>query len=208
MHSLVSPATAPAARPTGSSLVERRVRESVELQGRLLEPDLRDAIAAAAATVAASMRAGGKLLLFGNGGSAADAQHIAAEFVGRYLRDRQALAAIALTTDSSALTAVANDYSYDSVFARQVEALCGLGDVVIAISTSGGSRNVLAGVAAAHERGATTIGLTGGGGSELRAACDQCICFPSSDTPRIQEGHTLIGHVICEIVEGELATSA
>jgi D-sedoheptulose 7-phosphate isomerase len=186
-------------------LVTDRVETSTALQRRLLEPERRALIVRAAGLIADSLRRGGKVLLFGNGGSAADAQHLAAELVGRYLKERAALPAIALTANSSNLTAVANDYGYEAVFRRQVEALCGPDDVVVAISTSGDSANVVAGVEAAHAIGARTIGLTGVGGGRLLEACDECVRFPSDDTPRIQEGHTLIGHILCEIVEDELA---
>ena len=166
---------------------------------------MREAIVGAAVTITDALKAGGKLLLFGNGGSAADAQHIAAELIGRFARERQALPAIALTTDTSAITALANDYSFERTFARQVEALCDRRDVVLAISTSGQSPNVIAGVEAASQRGASTIGLTGAPGGRLRDTCDQCICVPSQETARIQEGHTLVAHILCEIVERELA---
>jgi len=186
-------------------LVSARITESVELQQKLLEPDRRALIARAAQLMADSLRGGGKVLLFGNGGSAADAQHIAAELVGRYLKERAALPAIALTANSSNVTAIANDYGYGAVFTRQVEALCKPGDVVVAISTSGNSPNVVAAVDAARAIGATSIGLTGAGGGKLLAACDVCIRFPSDDTPRVQEGHTLIGHILCELVENDLS---
>jgi D-sedoheptulose 7-phosphate isomerase len=186
-------------------LVGARITESVALQQKLLDPEARALIARAAALMAGALRAGGKVLLFGNGGSAADAQHLAAELVGRYLKERAPLPAIALTANSSNVTAIANDYGYDAVFTRQVEALCGPGDVVVAISTSGNSSNVAAAVDAARAIGATSIGLTGADGGRLREACDVCIRFPSDDTPRIQEGHTLIGHILCEIVENELS---
>ena len=186
-------------------LVGARITESVALQQKLLDPEQQALIARAAALIAGALRAGGKVLLFGNGGSAADAQHLAAELVGRYLKDRAPLPAIALTANSSNVTAIANDYGYDAVFARQVEALCEPGDVVLAISTSGDSPNVAAAVDVARAAGAASIGLTGAGGGKLREACDVCIRFPSDDTPRIQEGHTLIGHILCEIVENELS---
>jgi len=151
------------------------------------------------------LAAGGKLLLFGNGGSAADAQHIATEFVGRLQRDRQAIAAIALTTDTSALTAIANDYGYDQVFARQVEALGRQGDVALAISTSGRSPSVLKAVEACRQRGIAVVGLTGGTGGDLAAAADVSLCVSAStSSSRIQETHILVGHIICELVEHRL----
>jgi D-sedoheptulose 7-phosphate isomerase len=188
-----------------AALVAQRAQESAELIRRLAEPELCAQVAGVALSIADSIRAGGKLVLFGNGGSAADAQHIAAELVGRYLVDRNALPAIALTVNSSIVTAIANDYSYDDVFSRQVEALCREGDVVLAISTSGNSTNVVAAAEAARRLGARAIGLTGAGGGRLAEACDECIRIPSDETPRIQEGHAIVGHVLCEIVERELA---
>ena len=163
--------------------------------------------------IAGTLRAGNKLLLFGNGGSAADAQHIAAEYVNRFALDRDPLPAIALTTDTSVLTSIANDFGYDEVFARQVRALGRRGDLAIAISTSGGSRSVLRAVQACKELGIRTIGLTGGGGGELGTLADHHLCVCSTaETPRIQETHILIGHATCELVErllfGDLRSTA
>jgi D-sedoheptulose 7-phosphate isomerase len=164
-----------------------------------------DALERAIGVVADALGLGKKLLLFGNGGSAADAQHIAAEFVGRFIRERRPLPAIALTTDTSALTAIANDYGYDDVFARQVRALATTGDVALAISTSGRSPNVLRAVEACRELGMTTIGLTGGDGGELARAVDVSLRVSASRlSPRIQETHILVGHVICELVDRRL----
>lgn len=148
-----------------------------------------------------SYRNGGKMLLMGNGGSAGDAQHIAAEFIGRYKKERKPVAAIALTVDSSVLTCVGNDYGYENVFARQVEGLAKKEDVVIAISTSGNSENVIRGVEKAREIGAKTIGLLGKQGGKLKDKVDLAIVVPSSDTARIQEAHITIGHIICEILD-------
>ena len=150
-------------------------------------------------------KAGGKAVLFGNGGSAADAQHIAGEFVGRFGLKRQAFPAIALTTNTSTLTAVANDYGYDAVFSRQIEALVNEKDVVIGISTSGESPNVIEAMKMARLKGAKTIGLTGGNGGKLAEVADLVIIVPSDSTPRIQEAHITIGHIVCELVEGELS---
>ena len=161
-------------------------------------------IATAAGWVTESLRDGGKLLLFGNGGSAADCQHVAAELVGTFEREGVALAAIALTVDTSTLTALANDYGVESIFARQVEALGRGGDVVLALSTSGDSANVLAGVDAARSLGLRTIALTGREGGALRGRCDLALCVPSTRTARIQEAHIAICHAICEVVEAEL----
>ena len=152
----------------------------------------------------AALRAGGKILICGNGGSAADAQHIAAELVGRFGHTRRGLPAIALTTDSSALTSIGNDFGFDAVFSRQVEALARPGDVLIGISTSGNSRNVIAAVQCAADMGVSTLGLLGGQGGALKGLLDQSILAPSSDTPRIQECHILIGHTLCGLIEQEL----
>lgn len=150
------------------------------------------------------VKQGGTVFWMGNGGSAADSQHLAAEFVGRFRRERPAFASIALTTDTSILTAVGNDYGYDEVFRRQVEALCEPGDVVVGISTSGNSENVLRAIEAATEIGSYTVGLTGRGGGALAARADKCLSVPSEETTRIQEAHILIGHVLCERVEQTL----
>jgi D-sedoheptulose 7-phosphate isomerase len=155
--------------------------------------------------IAGALREGRKLLLFGNGGSAADAQHIAAELVGRFMRERKGLPAIALTTDTSALTAISNDYGFDEVFARQVRALGARGDVALAISTSGRSANVLRAVEAAHDAGLTVVALTGGDGGALAAKADVTLRVSASTlSARIQETHILIGHVICELVDQRL----
>jgi len=151
-----------------------------------------------------AIRKGGKLLLFGNGGSAADAQHIAAELVIRYKADRPAIAAIALTTDSSALTACGNDLGFDAVFGRQVEALVRPEDVAVGISTSGKSPNVLAGLREARRKGAHTTGFAGGDGGEMRGLCDTLIVVPSRVTARIQEMHILIAHMLCKALEVRL----
>jgi D-sedoheptulose 7-phosphate isomerase len=151
-----------------------------------------------------ALQAGGKVLVFGNGGSAADAQHLAAELVGRYLYDRPGLPALALTTDTSALTAIGNDMGYESVFRRQVEAHGRKGDVAIGITTSGRSRNVVDALRVARERGLVTIALTGGGGGLLKDAVDHLLDAPSTDTPRIQEVHGLVVHLLCQIVEETL----
>ena len=153
-------------------------------------------------------KAGGKAVLFGNGGSAADAQHIACELVGRFMLKRQAFPAIALTSNTSTLTAVANDYGYETVFSRQVEALVNEKDIVIGISTSGDSPNVVEAIEMAKGKGAKTIGLTGGSGGKLAKVADVALIVPSDITPRIQEAHITIGHIVCELVEKELANTA
>jgi D-sedoheptulose 7-phosphate isomerase len=155
-----------------------------------------------------SLRAGGKLMFCGNGGSAADSQHLAAEFTGRFIKDRPPVAAIALSTDTSALTCIANDYSFEAIFARQVQAIGKPGDCLIAISTSGNSGNVLAAVAAAKALGITCIGLLGRDGGKLKAVCDVSIIVPSQVTARIQEAHILIGHSLCGAVEQQLGLAA
>ncbi len=153
--------------------------------------------------VTAYMR-GKKVILFGNGGSAADAQHIAGELVGRFKLERRSLPALALTTNTSILTSLANDYGFDEVFSRQIEAQVNENDVVVGISTSGKSSNVLKGLKAARSRGAKVIGLTGKYGTELKELADVAIMVPSTNTPRIQEAHITIGHIICELVESAL----
>jgi D-sedoheptulose 7-phosphate isomerase len=153
------------------------------------------------AIMARSMAAGGVLLACGNGGSAADAQHIAAELTGRFLRDRKPLPALALHGNTSSLTAIANDYGYEQVFAREVGAHGREGDVLLAISTSGNSANIVAAIEAAREKRMVVIGLTGEAGGKMRDLCDVCLCVPSTCTPRIQECHILIGHTICELLE-------
>jgi D-sedoheptulose 7-phosphate isomerase len=168
-------------------------------------------VSAICAALADRLERGGKLLLFGNGGSAADAQHIAAEFVGRFQLERAALPAMALTVDSSILTAVANDYGYEEVFARQIGAFGAEKDVAVAISTSGNSQNVLRGIAAAQQRGMLTVGFTGQGGGQLKKLADMCLCVPSEVAARIQECHTLAGHILsgyCERVLTEKAAHA
>ena len=175
---------------------------------RVFLDECAEATARAGEMVVATLRAGGKVLLFGNGGSAADAQHIAAELVGRFARQRDGLPAIALTTDTSALTAIANDFGYDEVFARQVRALGRAGDVAIAISTSGRAPSVLRAVEACKALGIRTIGLTGGNGGLLAQAADVAlIVTASTHSARIQEIHITIGHVLCELVDLELSGS-
>ncbi len=165
---------------------------------------LADSVSKAGKKVSDALKAGNKILLFGNGGSAADSQHIAAELLGKFAKERKALPAIALTTNTSALTAIANDYGYEFVFSRQVEGLARKGDVLIGISTSGNSPNVIAGLKKGKSMGCFCIGLTGEKKGLMDSVCDLCIHVPSSDTPRIQEMHILIGHVISEIAEEDM----
>ena len=150
-----------------------------------------------------SLKNGGKILIFGNGGSAADAQHIAAELVGRYKVERKGLPAIALTTDTSALTSIGNDYGYNHVFDRQVEALANTGDIVIGISTGGSSGNVISGLQTAKQLGCKLIGFSGRDGGEMNTLCDVNLVVPADDTPRIQEMHIVIGHTICHLIDLE-----
>lgn len=178
--------------------------DAIAASGRALDR----ATADAARRVAATLARGGKLLLCGNGGSAADAQHVAAEFVGRFLADRRALPALALSTDSSALTAIANDHGFDRVFARQVEALGAAGDLLVAISTSGRSANILAAAEQARHQGIEVIALTGMEPSPLAGRADLTLAVSSSYTPHVQQAHITLLHVICELVERELFGAA
>lgn len=182
-------------------IVRMRLRESSDLKTKMI-PDAQ-LVAKAAAIIAKALRARHQVLLFGNGGSAADAQHIAAELTGRFAKDRDPLPAIALSTNTSSLTAIANDYDFDEVFARMVKAHARRGDIVIGISTSGSSENVIRGVKAGNTAGAFTIALCGEGG-RLKAVADLTLSVPSKQTPRIQEAHITLGHIICELVEADL----
>jgi len=182
-------------------LARRAIQECLEVQARLLEPTCLGEIVRAADLIGDSLAAGGKLLLFGNGGSASDASHMATELVGRFMSDRRALPALALGADDSAVTAIANDYGFERVFVRQIEAFGAAGDVALAISTSGRSPNVLAGARIARELGLRTVGLTGGTGGELAGLVDVCLRVPATVTARIQESHILIAHVLCDLVE-------
>jgi D-sedoheptulose 7-phosphate isomerase len=196
---------------TQSADFETRVARSIEAsiavkQILLRDPAVLSSVARASAMCLNALKGGNKLLFFGNGGSAADAQHIAADFVGRFAFERPALPALALSVNSSCLTAISNDYGFDQVFSRQLEALARQGDVAIGFSTSGNSPNVLRAMSTARKMGMHTIALTGNPGGKLRHSpdLDLCICAPSSETPRIQECHILIGHIISELVEQEL----
>jgi D-sedoheptulose 7-phosphate isomerase len=180
--------------------IKQLAAESVALKQRFFEANA-GLLVAAGRRMAECLRAGGKVLAFGNGGSAADAQHLAGELVGRFLRDRAALSAIALTTDASVTTAIANDTGYDAVFRRQVEAHGRPGDVAVGITTSGRSPNVVLALQLARERGLVTVGLTGGGGGRLAGAVDYLIDVPHSATARIQEVHVMVVHILCQIVE-------
>jgi D-sedoheptulose 7-phosphate isomerase len=182
--------------------VRRSIEASIEVKKLLLSnAEVVSVMATVSQILIDALRKGNKPILFGNGGSAADAQHIAAEFVGRFAFDRPALPALALSVNTSSVTAIGNDYGFDVVFARQIEAFGRAGDVAIGISTSGNSPNVLNAIAVAKKIGLQTVALTGATGGKLKRAVDYCICTPSSETPRIQECHILIGHIISELVE-------
>lgn len=187
-----------------TDILRRNIERSIEVHSRLMGSCLEQLSTAADALVSAYC-SGHKAIFFGNGGSAADAQHLAAEFVGRYLRERKPLPALALNTNSSAVTAIGNDYGYDQVFARQLEALAAPGDVAIGISTSGSSVNVVEGVLQARKLGLFTIALTGISGGRLLDLVDVLIAVPSNETPRIQECHILLGHALCDAVEQAVA---
>ena len=180
--------------------VAKHLHESIAVKQEILAR-LLPQIEKAAMVSADCLKAGKKLLFCGNGGSASDSQHLAAEFVGRYEKERRALPAVALTTDTSILTAVGNDYGFERVFERQVEALAQKGDVLFAISTSGNSKNVLQAVNKAKQMGVYTIGFTGGSGGALHSLADLSILIPSKKTSRIQESHIMIGHILCECVD-------
>jgi D-sedoheptulose 7-phosphate isomerase len=183
--------------------VELSFREGADLRLKVAR-ECGPAIVQAAGVMAQCLASGGKLLFFGNGGSAADAQHLAAEFVGRFIKDRQALPAIALTTDSSILTAVGNDYGFEQVFSRQIQALGRPGDIAVGISTSGQSSNVLAAMREARKLGLKTIGFSGKDGGALAKCVDIPIVVSSPNTARIQECHITIGHLICELAEKDV----
>ncbi len=176
------------------------VAEANDLKNRVVAEQA-DKVAAAARLLAGVLQGGGKILLFGNGGSAADAQHLAAEFVNRFQIERPPLAAVALTTDTSILTSIANDYDFLEVFAKQVKALGRPGDAAVGFSTSGNSGNVVQGLEAARQLGLKTLALSGGQGGPVAAAADLAIVVPSANTPRIQEVHITIGHVLCDLVD-------
>jgi len=181
-------------------VVIKELEESANIK-RVMAQNLSDIIVDAAQTILNAYKAGGKVLLIGNGGSAADAQHIAAELVGRFKLERAGLPAIALTTNTSTLTALANDYGYETVFSRQLEALANDKDVLIAITTGGASPNILKAVEMAHSKGVVVIVLTGGSGGKLKDMADLVIVVPSDNTPRVQEAHITIGHILCHLVE-------
>ena len=183
----------------GTTRVAEAIQEHVAIAQTLLA--MADQIAALGGLMAERLKDGGKILWMGNGGSAADSQHLAAEIVGRFVKERKGLPSIALTTDTSILTAVGNDYGFDHVFSRQVEALCTSKDVVVGLSTSGNSANVVRAIEAAREIGAYTVAFTGRSGGTLSQCCDTSLCISSPTTARIQECHILLGHILCEAID-------
>ena len=199
-----APVADPSRDAAAREVIRRRVRESIAVKEDLLADDLVALLARLAGQVGDSIRAGGKVVLFGNGGSAADATHLAAEFVGRFAFDRAPMPALSLSDNGSSVTAIGNDYSYALTFARQVSALGAPGDVAIGLSTSGSSANVLEGLRAARARGMVTAAFTGARGTAMPAVADLCVTVPSDCTARIQEGYMLCGHILCELVEEQL----
>jgi D-sedoheptulose 7-phosphate isomerase len=187
-----------------TKILRENIQGSLEVHHRLLD-ECMPAMTAASNALVLAYRAGHKAVFFGNGGSAADAQHLAAEFLGRYLRERDPLPALALNANSSAVTAISNDYGYEQVFARQLKALAAPGDVAVGISTSGNSPSVIEALLCARRLGLFTIALTGASGGQLRGMVDALIAVPSEETPRIQECHILIGHALCDAVEQAVA---
>ncbi len=186
-----------------ADLIKDIIKESIKVKEAVLSKLSKD-IKITSNMIATSLKKGGKVMLFGNGGSAADAQHIAAEFVGRFKLERQGLASIALTTNTSVITSIANDYGYEEIFSRQVEAIGSDNDIVIGISTSGNARNVISGLLEAKKMGLMTIALTGSGGGEMATIVDIALIVPSDNTARIQEAHIVIGHIVCELAEQKL----
>lgn len=185
--------------------LSKQVKESYEVKKSILDnKELMNLIQEVSNKAVEIYKNGNKTLIAGNGGSAADAQHIAGEFVSKFYFDRPGLASIALTTDTSIITAIGNDYGYEKIFSRQIEANGISGDMFIGISTSGNSTNVLEALKACKEKGIVTVGLTGQKGGKMNELCDYCIKVPSNETPRIQESHILVGHIICAVVEEEL----
>ncbi len=184
-------------------VIEERMQEHLQVLQKVMRSALPEQLEKTAQLIDAALRRGNKILFCGNGGSAADSQHLAAEFVGRFQTERRGLPAVALTVDTSILTAVANDYGYDTVFARQVQALGQPGDVLVGLSTSGNSANVLRAIAEAKAKGMTCIGMTAAGGGKMAACCDICLAVPAEVTARAQEMHILMGHILCELVDHE-----
>jgi len=190
-------------------MLRDRIQRSIDVKRAVLQDDaFGGLVIQAALQIVKALRAGGKVLFFGNGGSAADAQHLAAEFTDRYLKERRALPALALNGNSSAVTAFGNDYGFDLVFARQLEAFGKEGDVAVGISTSGNSPSMLRALEVAKSKSIYTIALTGATGGKIKAMADCTLCIPAEETPRIQECHILISHILCEIVEDALTSQS
>lgn len=185
--------------------IAANITASIEVKKQILaDADFLQKIETVIEVITQAFQNGKKVLFCGNGGSAADAQHLSAEFSGRFYKDRKALPSEALHCNSSYLTAVANDYSYDVIYSRLVEGICAKGDVLVGLSTSGNSKNILNAFATAREKGVITVGFTGAGGGKMKEASDYLLNVPSTDTPRIQESHILVGHIICELVEAKI----
>ena len=185
--------------------IRKQIEESLKVRKLILDDEkILKSIKETAEICCKALRNGNKILLIGNGGSAADAQHLAGELVNRFGFDRPGLSAIALTTDTSVITSISNDYGFEKLFSRQVQALGKKGDALLALSTSGNSVNILEGIKEAKKMGIATIGFTGKSGGKMSQLCDMCLKMPSDDTPRIQEAHILIGHIICALIENDL----
>ena len=191
-----------------ADLLRDRVQQSIDAKQRLLSSDAIRVTAEAAGRIVSCLTDGGKVLFFGNGGSSADAGHLAAELLGRFYLDRRPLPAMSLADNTAAMTAIGNDFSYDEVFSRQVTALGVPGDVAVGLSTSGNSANVLLGLEAARDRGLATVAFTGSSGGKLLSVVDYCVRVPIDDTPRVQELCMLLGHTLCQIVERDLFAEA
>lgn len=186
-----------------NKIIKARFEEHIEVAQAVMASDILEQIERIALVVKEALAKGNKVLFCGNGGSAADSQHLAAEFVGRFQKERAGLPAIALTVDTSILTAVGNDYGFDNIFVRQVEALANKGDVIVGISTSGNSPNVVQALELAKAKGVYCVGMTAAGGGKMADLCHECIAVPAKITARAQEMHILIGHILCELVDGE-----
>jgi D-sedoheptulose 7-phosphate isomerase len=185
--------------------VRKQIEESIKVKKLILDNDkFLKSVIETAEVCSEALKNGNKILLIGNGGSAADAQHIAGELVNRFSFERPGLSAIALTTDTSVITSISNDYGFENLFSRQIQALGRKGDVLISLSTSGTSANILKGIEEANKTGIKTIGLTGKSGGKMADLCDICLMIPSEDTPRIQEAHILVGHILCSVIENSL----
>ena len=198
---------ADAATSPGTDRIAAALRETGRLHAELPQAQIA-LIATSGAMMAAALKAGRKIIWFGNGGSATQSQHMAGEFVGRFQRERRSLPSLSLTENMASVTAIGNDYGFEQIFSRQLEGLAQPGDVAVGLSTSGNSPNVVAGLRQAKAMGVAAIGLTGGSGGQMAGLCDVCICVPSGVTARIQEVHLTIGHILCGLVEDELAPSA